>query len=64
MIRDDPKRSRGHTNPRNKEMMGSMSAHDRRIIDDGLRTGDIYTGDADQKKVGTSEMGDAIVERI
>ncbi|MDF1752384.1 MAG: 3-isopropylmalate dehydrogenase [Verrucomicrobiales bacterium] len=34
------------------------------VIDDGLRTGDIFTGDASQKKVGTSEMGDAIVAKI
>ncbi|MAS95284.1 MAG: 3-isopropylmalate dehydrogenase [Verrucomicrobiales bacterium] len=34
------------------------------VIDDGYRTGDIYTGADDQKKVGTTEMGDAIVERL
>lgn len=34
------------------------------VIDDGFRTGDIYTGDEGQQKVGTAEMGDAIVERI
>ncbi len=36
----------------------------KKAIDDGLRTGDIFTGSDDQKKVGTTEMGDAIVERI
>ncbi len=34
------------------------------VIDDGYRTGDIYTGSDDQKKVGTVEMGDAIVAKI
>ena len=34
------------------------------VIDDGLRTVDIFTGDESQSQVGTSEMGDAIVERI
>ncbi|MEM1442660.1 MAG: 3-isopropylmalate dehydrogenase [Verrucomicrobiota bacterium] len=34
------------------------------VIDDGYRTGDIYTGADDQKKVGTSEMGDAIVAKL
>ena len=34
------------------------------VIDEGYRTGDIFTGGEAQKKVGTAEMGDAIVERI
>ncbi|MEO0416861.1 MAG: 3-isopropylmalate dehydrogenase [Verrucomicrobiota bacterium] len=34
------------------------------VIDDGLRTGDIFTGSEGQKKVGTAEMGDAIVAKI
>lgn len=33
------------------------------VIDQGLRTGDIYTGDG-QKKVGTKDMGDAIVAEL
>lgn len=33
----------------------------RRAIDDGYRTGDIFTGDEGQKKVGTREMGEAVV---
>ena len=33
------------------------------VIDQGLRTGDIYTGDG-QQKVGTKEMGDAIVNAL
>lgn len=36
----------------------------RQVIDDGYRTGDIYTGSDEQKKVGTVEMGDAIVNLI
>ena len=34
------------------------------VIDDGYRTGDIYTGADDQKKVGTAEMGDAVLARL
>lgn len=34
------------------------------VICDGLRTGDIYTGAEDQKKVATAEMGDAIVAKL
>ena len=34
------------------------------VIDQGYRTGDIYTGADDQKKVGTAEMGDAIVSSL
>ncbi len=34
------------------------------VIDEGYRTGDIYTGDGDQEKVGTVEMGDAIVAKL
>ena len=33
-------------------------------IDNGLRTGDIFTGSDDQKKVGTAAMGEAIVAEI
>lgn len=36
----------------------------KQVIDDGYRTGDIFTGGAGQQKVGTSAMGDAIVARI
>ena len=42
----------------------AIEAAVKQVIDDGFRTGDIYTGADDQKKVGTSEMGDAVVERI
>lgn len=34
------------------------------VIEDGLRTADIYTGDPEQTKGGTSVMGKAIVNRI
>ena len=34
------------------------------VIDEGYRTGDIFTGIEGQTKVGTSEMGDAIAARI
>ncbi|MGY8640913.1 MAG: 3-isopropylmalate dehydrogenase [Verrucomicrobiales bacterium] len=34
------------------------------VIDDGLRTGDIYTGTEGQTKVGTKEIGDAICAKI
>lgn len=36
----------------------------KKVIDAGYRTGDIYTGGEGQKKVGTAEMGDAIVSLI
>ena len=36
----------------------------RKTIDDGLRTGDIFTGAAGTRKVGTAEMGDAIAAGI
>ena len=34
------------------------------VIDDGLRTGDLFTGAEGTKKVNTTEMGDAIVEKM
>ncbi len=42
----------------------AIEAAVKAVIDDGLRTGDIYTGADDQKKVGTAEMGDAIVAKL
>lgn len=36
----------------------------RRAIDDGFRTGDIFTGAPGTRKVGTTEMGDAILARL
>lgn len=34
------------------------------VIDKGLRTGDLYTGAAEETKVGTTEMGDAIISAL
>ncbi len=34
------------------------------VLNDGYRTGDIYQGGADEKKVNTAGMGDAIVARL
>ncbi len=34
------------------------------VINDGLRTGDIFTAAPGTRKVGTVELGDAVVERI
>ena len=42
----------------------SIEAAVKAVIDDGYRTGDIYTGSEGQKKVGTAEMGDAIVAKL
>ncbi len=36
----------------------------RRAIDDGIRTADIFTGEQGTHQVGTTQMGDAILERI
>ena len=36
----------------------------RQTIDEGLRTGDIFTGEKGTTKLGTAAMGDAIVERL
>jgi len=46
------------------EAADAIEAAVKAVIDDGYRTGDIYTGCDGQKKVGTVEMGDAIVARI
>ena len=46
------------------EAAGSIEDAVRKVIDDGVRTGDIFTGAAGTTKVGTSEMGDAILERL
>lgn len=42
----------------------AIEAAVKAVIDDGYRTGDIYTGADDQKKVGTVEMGDAILAKL
>ncbi len=36
----------------------------RKVIDDGLRTGDIFSGAEGTRKVGTKEIGDAIVAAL
>jgi 3-isopropylmalate dehydrogenase len=35
-----------------------------KALNDGYRTGDIYQGQSDEKKVNTREMGDAIIARL
>ncbi len=42
----------------------TIEAAVRKVIDDGLRTGDIYSGAEGTRKVGTKEIGDAITERV
>jgi 3-isopropylmalate dehydrogenase len=42
-----------------KEAAG-IEASVRKVIDDGLRTGDIFSGAEGTRKVGTKEMGDAV----
>jgi len=46
------------------EAAAAINAAVKSVIDVGFRTGDIYTGDEGQQKVGTAAMGDAIVARI
>lgn len=42
----------------------SIESAVKAVIDEGYRTGDIYTGADDQKKVGTTKMGDVIVGQL
>jgi 3-isopropylmalate dehydrogenase len=42
----------------------AIEAAVRKTIDDGLRTGDIFSGAANTRKVGTAEMGDAIAQAL
>ena len=35
-----------------------------KVLTDGFRTGDIYQGTEDEKKVNTCEMGDAIIAAL
>ncbi|MFN9026111.1 MAG: isocitrate/isopropylmalate family dehydrogenase, partial [Akkermansiaceae bacterium] len=46
------------------EAAEAIEAAVAKAIADGFRTGDIATGKAGEKKVGTAGMGDAILERI
>ncbi|NLT69209.1 MAG: 3-isopropylmalate dehydrogenase [Verrucomicrobiaceae bacterium] len=42
----------------------AIEAAVKAVIDEGYRTGDIHTGGEGQKKVGTREMGDAILAKL
>jgi 3-isopropylmalate dehydrogenase len=42
----------------------AIEAAVRKVIDDGLRTGDIFTGAEGTKKVNTAEIGAAIVAAL
>lgn len=42
----------------------AIEAAVKSVIDDGLRTGDIFTGAAGTKKANTREMGDAVVAAL
>ena len=42
----------------------SIESAVRAVIDEGYRTGDIFTGAAGTQKVGTAAMGDAILARL
>ena len=47
-----------------EDAAASIDAAVKQAIDDGFRTGDIYSGADGTRKVGTSEMGHAILERL
>ena len=42
----------------------AIEAAVRQVIDDGLRTGDIFSGAPGTRRVGTAEMGDAIAQAL
>ena len=46
------------------EAADSIDAAVEKVLNDGYRTGDIYQGGADEKKVNTVEIGDAIVANL
>ncbi len=46
------------------EAADAIDAAVKAVIDDGLRTGDIFTGSEGQTKIGTVAMGDAICAKI
>ena len=46
------------------EAADAIDAAVNNVIDQGLRTGDLYTGASTETKVGTAEMGAAIVAAI
>ena len=48
-----------------REAAAAVQAAVRQVIDDGLRTGDIYSpADAGAKRVGTRELGEAVVRAL
>jgi 3-isopropylmalate dehydrogenase len=42
----------------------AIEAAVRKVVDDGLRTGDIFSGAEGTRKVGTKEIGDAIASAV
>ncbi len=46
------------------EAADAIDAAVEKALNDGFRTGDIYQGGADEKKVNTVEIGDAIIARL
>lgn len=42
----------------------AVDAAVNKVIESGLRTADLFTGEVGEKKVGTTEMGDAIVANL
>lgn len=46
------------------EAADAIDAAVEQVLNDGYRTGDIYQGDANEKKVNTVEIGDAIVANL
>jgi 3-isopropylmalate dehydrogenase len=47
-----------------EKQAASIESAVRKALDDGLRTGDIFSGAAGTRKVGTAEMGDAITAAL
>ena len=41
-----------------------ISAAVKKVIDDGLRTGDIFSGAPGTRKVNTKEIGDAVIAAL
>ncbi|MCD6188154.1 MAG: 3-isopropylmalate dehydrogenase [Desulfuromusa sp.] len=46
------------------EAADAINAAVENVLNDGYRTGDIYQGDASEKKVNTAAMGDAIIAKL
>jgi 3-isopropylmalate dehydrogenase len=47
-----------------EDAANAIDAAVKGVIDDGLRTGDIFSGSPGTKLVNTAAMGDAIVARL